>query len=183
MSAIFEKTANEALSVKGVSLARSAVLETAYVAAKLSSIEPDKIAWQMPEEGRRVEVRAPADAMVLRAESSSMTLTDLRRSEGGWLVLDEAQREMSRTAREVFLVGGKTVLGERILAGAPHRTGFRIPSLTIVRYDELPVCYFRPQVASMHAALWEGRVPADLAYVGAIGISGDPLSGNARKLR
>jgi hypothetical protein len=172
--ALFEKTAIEAGSARGVRLAFSKALETAYVDGVPASIGPEALAWRLPDEGRRPPVRASADTLVLRVgSSSSSTGPDAGLGEPGWLTLDEGQREMARDAREVILFGGDAFLGEKVKAAAPGKPGIRIPGLTIVRLDEPPVRYFTPQVGNMNEALGGGRVPADLAYVGAIGVAGD----------
>ena len=170
--ALFEKTAMEARRVKGVRLSCSHALESAYVSGDLASIEPAAMVWQAPAESWRAEDRAAAGVMVLRVGVSAQANTGPGRAEAGWLTLDEAQREAARDAREVILVGGEAFLGENLAVEWPERPGIRVPGLTIVRLAEPPVYYFRPRVAELNDALANGRVPADLSYVGAIGLAG-----------
>jgi hypothetical protein len=171
--ALFEKTAVEARRVRGVSLANSHALEAAYVSGGLASIEPGSLAWRIPDAERAAEPRARAGCMVVRAGIPSPAEGDIGGRVEGWLTLDELQRETVREAGEIILAGGQAFLGGAIGSGAPGKPGIRIPGLTIVRFDEPPVCYFKPDAAVMNAALADGCVPADLAYVGAIGVSGE----------
>jgi hypothetical protein len=125
------------------------------------------MSWRTPETDDDVRARSPWRVPVLRAES-------IEAAGRGWVTVGDAQREMVREAPEVILVGGDTFVGEEVgrqsSAGAP---GIRIPALTVVRTDKPPAYYFRPQVVAMSEALAHGRVPADLGYVGAIGVAGD----------
>ena len=170
--AVFEKTAIEALDARGVRLTCSPALETAYVSGDLASLQPDAMAWREPDGAAPTKAGARAGTLVLRASPSSPADADVERAGGGWLALDDVHRERAREAREVILVGGDTFLGETGWEQGPDKPGFRIPSLSIVHADEPPAYYFRPHVANMNQALSEGRMPADLAYVGAIGVSG-----------
>ncbi len=169
--AVFEKTAVEARRVKDVGLAYSPGLEAAFVSGDLRSIAPATTPWRKPDE--RARARPPAETLVLRVGMVQPAGGDEGEAIAGWLRLDEAQREMAREADEIIIVGGGTFLGETVGSGASGRPGIRIPSLTIVRPGEPPAYYFRPQAESMNEALRQGRVPADLAYVGAIGIAGE----------
>jgi hypothetical protein len=172
--AVFAKTSIEARRVRGASLLHDPVLEAAYVSGDLGSIGPRAMAWRLPDEGGRVDAHSSPESLVLRVGLPPLADADASRAEGGWVVVDEMQREMARGAREIILVGGEAFLGEQIPERpSAGRVGIRIPGLTIVRLDKPPAYYFRPQVAVMNEALGRGRVPADLAYVGAIGIAGD----------
>jgi hypothetical protein len=170
--AVFERTATEARRVRGVRLACSAGLEAAYVSGDPRATRPGEIAWRTPVENGRAEPRWPG-ALVLRVGLSPTVDADIDDGDDVWLTLDEAQRAAARDAREVIVVGWKTFLGEHIGAEAPTGPGIRIPGLTVVRFDEPPVYYFRPQVAVMNEAFSQGRVPADLAYTGAFGVAGE----------
>ena len=171
--ALFEKTSIEALRVRGVRLAHSRALEAAHVSGGLGSVSPGALAWRIPDQSRPVAPDPPAGFLVMRAGLSPPFDVEADPAEGGWLMLDERALDGACDACEVILVGGQAFVGEGFKAGAARRPGIRIPSLTIVRFDSPPVYYFRPDVANLNAALANGSIPADLAYVGAIGLAGE----------
>ncbi|MGI8840550.1 MAG: glycosyltransferase [Caulobacteraceae bacterium] len=164
--AIFAKTAREAWWVRGLALRHHPALEADHVSGALGSRRLEPGAWSTPigPAGQP----SPAEARAWRltpGEAGGVHGTEPA------IAVTPALRALAEREAECVFVRGRAFLGlDFDEAGAPRPPGLRIPAVTIVEEDGGPTLYVRHALDRFERELQAGRVPADLASAGAIGV-------------
>ena len=177
--AIFARTAAEARSVRGIVLAYYPLLEAAYLAENLDTIEALHLDSPVVDDRQSIGDLAsavPDNILVIRLGETGQSNDAGGTDAGPWLTVDDELRQRVETVDECVFVGMNTFIGSQIRSAGPNRVpGLRIPALTVVSQEKLSALYFRPTIGEMNDQLLAGSMPADLAWVGAIGVEGTIL--------
>lgn len=177
--AIFSRTANECLLVRGIQLDHWPALEAAYLSESLASVDALRIPFQAVDGSQAPEAgnaHVPDDILVIRLVGAVCPDEGSDTDAGPWLTVDDELRQGTETARECVFVGLNTFIGSEIRSDGPDRLpGLRIPALTVVSQEKPPSLYFKPAIDVMNDQLLAGCMPGDLAWVGAIGVEAATL--------
>ncbi len=172
--AIFGRTAAEAHSVRGIGLVHYPALEAAYLAENLDTLGALHFDPSAVDDRQSIGETAsaiPDNMLVIRLGEIGEPDEIGDRDAGPWLIVDDELCRRAEAADECVLVGVNTFLGSQIQSAGPDRvSGLRIPALTVVSQEKLSALYFKPAIGPMNDQLLAGSMPADLAWVGAIGV-------------
>jgi hypothetical protein len=174
--AVFRRTADEAWDARGVDLGHDAGLEAAYVGDTVDSARIDFATNNAITRLRPSSLGELAGTVVVRLRPLEAIDGSGGPARDPWFRVDNELYELAQTAGECLIVGDDTFIGAELYwAGGIRSPGLRVPALTVIHPQRPPTLYFRPQIKQMNEDLRVGRIPADLAWVGAFGVDGTIL--------
>jgi hypothetical protein len=167
---VFRKTVTEVGRMRGVELLYYEDLEADYVDGVLGSRLIARAVHRAPI-ATLSGAASPAESRVFRLTPEHLVDVGEGTSGDVALAVTESLRTLSETEEECIFASGEAFLGLDFGdANRPRPPGLRIPALTIIEEDGQQTLYVRHPPEDFESEIRAGRIPADIASVGAIGV-------------